>query len=114
MRSKPIFLRRCNWSVNRSPRQWPAPFCKSGQRWRLSKKPESNGCANSTMAITRGAEELIQQRLQLLAQAKPLTTDAAVVSAQSLLVKSVAQELVALPAILAEYDQQIAALFVAH
>jgi transposase len=60
------------------------------------------------------AEELIQQRLQLLAQAKPLTTDAAVVAAQSLLVKSVAHELAALPAILAEYDQQIAALFAAH
>jgi transposase len=60
------------------------------------------------------AEELIQHRLQLLAQAKPLTTDAAVVAAQSLLVKSVAHELAALPAILAEYDQQIAALFAAH
>jgi len=57
---------------------------------------------------------LIQQRLQLLAQGKPLTPDAAVVAAQSLLVKSVARELAALPAILAEYDQQIAALFAAH
>jgi transposase len=60
------------------------------------------------------AEDLIQQRLQLLAQAKPLTTDAAVVTAQSLLVKSVARELAALPAILAEYDQQIAARFAAQ
>lgn len=60
------------------------------------------------------AEELIGQRLQLLAHAQPLTTDAAVVAAQSLLVKSVASELAALPAILAEYDQQIAALFAAH
>lgn len=60
------------------------------------------------------AENLIQQRLQLLAQAQPLTTDVAVVVAQSLLVKSVARELAALPAILAEYDQQIATLFAAH
>jgi transposase len=59
-------------------------------------------------------EELIRQRLQLLAQAKPLTTDPAVVSAQSLLVQSVARELAALPAILAAYDQQIAALFAQH
>jgi transposase len=59
-------------------------------------------------------EEPIRQRLQLLAQAKPLTTDPAVVSAQSLLVKSVARELAALPAILAAYDQQIAALFARH
>ena len=47
----------------------------------------------------------------MLAQAKPLTTDAAVAAAQPLLVKSLARELAALPAILAEYDQQIAALF---
>ena len=60
------------------------------------------------------AEKLIQQRLQLLAQAQPLTTDAAVVAAQSLLVKSVAHALAALPAILAEYDQQIATLFAAQ
>jgi transposase len=60
------------------------------------------------------AEDRIQQRLRLLAQAKPLTTDTAVVSAQSLLVKSVARELAALPGILAEYDQQIATLFSAH
>jgi transposase len=60
------------------------------------------------------AEKLIQQRLQLLAQAQPLTTDAAVVAALSRLVKSVAHALAALPAILAEYDQQIAALFAAH
>ena len=59
-------------------------------------------------------EEPIRQRLQLLAQAKPLTTDPAVVSAQSLLAKSVARELAALPAILAAYDQQIAALFARH
>jgi hypothetical protein len=49
------------------------------------------------------AENLIQQ--QLLPQAQPLTTDAAVVAAQSLLVKSIARELVALPAILSEYDR---------
>jgi transposase len=60
------------------------------------------------------AEDLIQRRLQLLAEAKPLTTDAAVIAAQSLLVKSVARELAALPAILAEYDRQIATLFAAH
>jgi transposase len=60
------------------------------------------------------AEELIQRRLQLLAQAKPLTTDTAVINAQSLMVKCVARELAVLPAILADYDQQIAALFAAH
>ena len=60
------------------------------------------------------AEELIQQRLQLLAQANPLTTDAAVVAAQALLVKSVARELAVLPAILEEYDRQIASLFALH
>ncbi len=60
------------------------------------------------------AEDLIQQRLQLLAQAQPLTTDAAVIAAQSLLVKSIARELTSLPGIVAEYDQQIASLFARH
>ena len=60
------------------------------------------------------SEDLIQQRLQLLAQAKALTTDAPVVAAQSLLVSSLARELAALPAILAEYEEQIATLFAAH
>ena len=48
------------------------------------------------------SEELIQQRLHLLAQAQPLTTDAAVVLAQSLQAQSVARELATLPAIVAE------------
>ena len=60
------------------------------------------------------SEALIEQRLQLLAQARPLTTDSAVIAAQSLLVQSVARELAALPKILAEYDRQIAALFAAQ
>ena len=41
------------------------------------------------------SEELIQQRLQLLAQAQPLTADAAVVLAQSVQAQSVARELTA-------------------
>ena len=60
------------------------------------------------------SEELIQQRLQLLAQAQPLTTDAAVVRAQSLQAQSVARELATLPAIVAEYDRRIADLFAQH
>jgi transposase len=60
------------------------------------------------------SEELIQQRLHLLAQAQPLTTDAAVVLAQSLQAQSVARELATLPAIVAEYDRRIADLFAQH
>jgi transposase len=60
------------------------------------------------------SEELIQQRLQLLAQAKPLTTDAPVVAAQSLLAQNTARELAALPAILAEYERRIKNLFSQH
>jgi transposase len=60
------------------------------------------------------SEQLIQQRLQLLAQTKPLTTDAAVILAQSLLAQSVARELATLPALLAEYDRRIAQLFAQH
>jgi transposase len=60
------------------------------------------------------SEHLIQQRLQLLAQAKPLTTDTAIVAAQSLLAQTTARELAALPAILAEYERRIKDLFTQH
>ena len=59
-------------------------------------------------------EELIAQRLQLQAQAQPLTTDPAIIAAQSLLVQSLAQELATLNPVLARYEKQIAKLFVAH
>ena len=60
------------------------------------------------------SEEAIQHRLQLLGQAQPLTTDAAVILAQSLQAQSVARELATLPAIVAEYDRRIAELFAQH
>jgi transposase len=60
------------------------------------------------------SEELISGRLKLQAQAQPLTTDAAIVGAQSLLVQCLAQELATLNPILLRYDKQIAQLFSAH
>jgi transposase len=60
------------------------------------------------------SEELIAQRLQLQAQAQPLTTDAAIIAAQSLLVQSLAQELAILHPVLVRYEKQIAQLFAAH
>ncbi len=60
------------------------------------------------------SEQLITQRLKVQAQAQPLTTDAAIIAAQSLLVQSLAQELATLNPVLARYDQQIAQLFAAH
>ena len=60
------------------------------------------------------SEELIAQRLQLQAQAQPLTTDAAIIAAQSLLVQSLAQELATLQPVLARYEKQIAQLFAVH
>ena len=44
------------------------------------------------------SEQAIQRRSQLLAQAQPLTTDSAIIAAQSLLAQSVAEELAPLPA----------------
>ena len=60
------------------------------------------------------SEEQIRRRLELLAQAKPLTTDEAIIAAQSLLAQSVARELAVLPAILQEYERRIKTLFAAH
>lgn len=60
------------------------------------------------------SEELIQKRLDLVAKAQPLTTDEAIVAAQSLLVQCVARELAALHPVLALYDKQIAQLYAQH
>jgi transposase len=60
------------------------------------------------------SEQLIARRLELLARAQPLTTDPAIIAAQSLLVQCLAQELAALNVMLARYDKQIAQLFAAH
>ena len=60
------------------------------------------------------SEELLAHRLELQAQAQPLTTDAAIIAAQSLLVQSLAQELATLQPVLARYDQRIAQLYAAH
>lgn len=60
------------------------------------------------------SEELIERRLKLQAQAQPLTTDAAIIGAQSLLVQGLVQELTALNPIVLGYEKQIARLFSAH
>jgi transposase len=60
------------------------------------------------------SEELIVRRLKLQAQAQPLTTDAAIIEAQSLLVQGLVQELAALNPIVLRYEKLIAQLFSAH
>jgi transposase len=60
------------------------------------------------------SEELIERRLKLQAQAQPLTTDAAIIEAQSLLVQGLVQELAALNPIVLRYQKHIAQLFSAH
>jgi transposase len=57
------------------------------------------------------SKEQIQRRLELLAQARPLTSDSAVIAAQSLLAQSVAAELAPLPGLLQVYDRRIKELF---
>lgn len=58
--------------------------------------------------------ELIQQRLDLVKTAQPLTTDPAIVGAQSLHVESLAAALATLRPIIQRYDEQIAELFAQH
>lgn len=60
------------------------------------------------------SNDLISRRLELVAKAKPLTTDSAIVAAQSLLVQCVARELAALNPVVALYDKQIAELYAQH
>lgn len=58
--------------------------------------------------------DLLQQRLALGQTAQPLTTDPAIVGAQSLHVESLAVALASLRPILQRYDEQIAELFAQH
>lgn len=58
--------------------------------------------------------DLIEQRLQRLRLAVPLTTDAAVVDSSVIAVKTVANELRALNQAIGEYDRAIEKLFAAH
>ena len=60
------------------------------------------------------SENLIQERLQLVAKAQPLTTDKAIIAAQSLLVQCNARELAGLNPLVALYEKQIAQLFAQH
>jgi hypothetical protein len=60
------------------------------------------------------SQEKIEERCRLLSQAQALTSDAAVIAAQSLLAQSVGRELAPLPAILKEYDKRIEELFKTH
>jgi transposase len=59
-------------------------------------------------------EELICARLERVSQAVPLTKDAALLSAHSLAIQTLASQLAALRLSIEEYDRQIAQLFAAH
>ena len=86
--------------------QWPT--------WEAARKAKPQQLRKFYYAHGCRSEEKIQERLQLLAQGQALTTDAAILGAQSLLTRSVARELAVLPGIINEYDRQIEALFKAH
>lgn len=60
------------------------------------------------------SEARLQQRLELLAQAAPLTTDEAIVQAHSLIAQSLAAQLATLRQQIQRFDQQIAQLYKEH
>jgi transposase len=59
-------------------------------------------------------EKKILERLALIKEAKPLTTDAAIIRPTALRVKLLAQQLKSLLPFIAEYEKRIAALFGSH
>ena len=59
-------------------------------------------------------EKKILERLALIDQAKPLTTDAAIIRPTALRVKMLAQQLKSLLPFIAQYEKQIAELFGSH
>ena len=60
------------------------------------------------------SEELIQQRLELVQKAQPLTRDPALLAAHSLAIQSLAAQLAVLRQTITQYDRQIAAVFASH
>jgi transposase len=60
------------------------------------------------------SEKKILERLALLEEAKPLTTDAAIIRPTALRVKMLAQQLKSLLPFIAQYEKQIAELFGSH
>ena len=60
------------------------------------------------------SQELIERRLKLQAKALALTSDVAIIQAQSLLVQCLVQELADLNPIVLRYEKRIAQLFSAH
>jgi len=59
-------------------------------------------------------KEAVEQRLELIKQAKPLTTDTAVVTSCAMTVKMLATQIRHLNKAIADYEQQIAKVFAAH
>ena len=60
------------------------------------------------------SEDCIQERLDRIKNAVPLTTDAAILAAQSLAAQSLARLLAGLRPVIERYDEDIARLFAAH
>ena len=61
-----------------------------------------------------GSHKHLQQRLEVIRQAKPLTEDRAILESRTLLVRSVVRQIVSLNDAIHAYDQKIAAVFGRH
>src|SRR5262249_12824233 len=60
------------------------------------------------------SEEKIEQRVKAIGEAKPLTTDVAIISCQQLLVETLILRLRAVQASIARYDEQTRVVFAGH
>jgi transposase len=86
--------------------RWPTlEALQKTTRGRLRRFYQRHGCRRT---------ELIEQRLERIGQAQPLTTDPAIVLSLSLRLRTVVAQLQALLPRLQEFDTQIADLFAAH
>jgi transposase len=87
-------------------RRWPTlEALQKAPASRLRTFYQRHGCRRS---------ELIEQRLEIIRQAHPLTTDPALVASLSQRLRTVVSQLQALIPAVKEFDDQIATLFAAH
>ena len=101
------------YSIMISPRLW-RPICScNGRLWQVPKLSPAK-LRKFFYGHNCRQEKKILERLALIKEAKPLTTDQAIIRPTALRVKLLAQQLKSLLPFIAEYEKRIAELFGSH
>jgi transposase len=89
-------------------------FLKRWPHWAVAQKAKPGVLRAFFYKHNSRSEEKIQERLQAIAAAKPLTKDPAILSCMQLLVHTLVMRLKAVQASIAEYDERLQLVFASH